>query len=277
MVIKQLLATLHYLSIDICFSAVVLSAFICQLFGIEIKVAEMTVLWLSVFVFYNLDHLIDARFTKAKVLTPRRLFFVKRRGIIITLLALSLTALLILIPLLPFRLILVGLIVTAFITAYFASLRLAGSSIYHKEISGALVYAMGIFVIPYSYVTSANYFYLAILFAQISLLAFLNLLVIAYFDRHNDMQDGQMSILTTVGEKLGFKLINLVGLLSILLVTAVLVTFGNFVPVSSQVVILAITLLTTWIPYQGNWMYHGNRYRILGDSALFLPIIYLIG
>lgn len=268
---------LQFLSIDICLGTVVLSAFIGEILSVQFSVIEYTALALSVFLIYNADHLLDIKKTNRKDLSIRRYFFLKYRYVITVALAIVSIILLFTLQFLPVSVVENGLFLTLLVVIYFLSIHLVSKKFYHKEVSAAIIYTLGIFVLPYSHLNAKPNVEFFLLMIQIFLLAFLNLLVFSKYDKANDLMAKQPSLATSIDNESMTVLIRALGVINFVLpLTLIIYSVQIGQSILPQLLILMMCLGTILISSFMHVFRKSDLYRTIGDTLFILPILYFL-
>ncbi len=268
---------LNALSIDVVAGAVVCALFFAKLLQSELPVVVLVTLALAVWSVYCMDHLWDARRSPNPTLTFRHYFHKSYRKLLTTVLVVVLILGIVLFWCLPDPVKSMGFILTLSILIYFlTSFFWASKPVYHKELLIAFAYSFGVILGPFALrqtpITAPH----LLIFIQFTTLAFSNLLLFSYFDTKSDTEQNFGSLSRSIGKK-NTRLI-IVMLLTLLVVTTIigfLIWFDQVLIRQSQWVLALMTVplivTLTWQSYFGQ----SDRYRILGDTSFFIPLLIL--
>jgi len=132
-----------------------------------------------------------------------------------------------------------------------------------KELYVAIIYTSGILLVPFITIEMIDY----VIFFQLLLLTFLNLITFSWFEREDDFKDGFISIASVVGNSTLRRLIILISLAGI--VVTLLSTFSElYIYFTIAFLLFAILMIAS------AWAQKSLRYRTLGDGIFILPIIF---
>ncbi len=261
------------LSLDVVLGAIVLSRFIAWYLGASFSWIIDISLGLAVWVIYTWDHLSDA--TKVSLpSTDRHKFHKKYRRVLTIFLIAAVLCGSSLMLFLPYRTLQFGIFSGGLVLIYFLLIQL-WPKFHYKEILSALVYSIGVFVGPVSMYGGKLYLIDAVIFFQVLLIAFFNLLVFSDYEREKDQRDGHLSLVLHLGEKYDKVIVSLLllqGLLSIWVFTAGL----SSTLVVVEVIFLLMHLVLISIHFKQEFFSHKEKYRVLGDAIFFLPLPILL-
>lgn len=260
---------LNILSIDVAAGAVIGALFFAKIFAVSILPYGLTSLGLTVWVIYTADHLLDARNVAQTASSERHRFHQKYFKWLLAALAIGVlidTAQLFFIREIVF---IEGLGLAGIIFIYFLiqrSLKLM------KEVTGSILYAGGVLLIPWSIKTNAVTIFQLILIAQFVLTALLNLLLFSWFDKKQDEQDRHSSFATVMGEEPTKK--SIIGLFFVqAFLSSVLLVIAQE---RASLVLIMMNLLLLLIFVNKKYFEFNDRYRLLGDAVFLLPAIYVL-
>ncbi|GCC51297.1 hypothetical protein SanaruYs_15200 [Chryseotalea sanaruensis] len=221
---------------------------------------------LSVWIIYTVDHLLDARNVKGSASATRHRFHQHHFK---TLLAILLVAIAVVIVLLFFIRIQVlhgGLILIGAVALYLLLHRYLKIP---KEMLISILYTCGV-LLPSYMVTRLSFQeipYTIVLMFMLS--AFTNLLVFSWYDYEKDKRDGFRSVAITLGKSRTQIMVWLVG--SIALVLVMLATDRIAAIIIFSVILIQLVLIS--FP---SFFTQQESYRLLGDAAFMLPLLYLL-
>ncbi len=257
---------------DVALGAVVFSASIANMLQVSVPEIVYVELALAVWSIYTWDHLKDA----ASVDNPstyRHLFhkiYAKELHIAL-LIALLLGA--ILIYYLPVQTVYMGIMLCVFVLLYFILIHFQ-NQFYHKELFIAVLYALGVFLGPYSCaVHPVNLISLSISFVMTLLIAFINLLMFSDFEKKSDIEDGHPSLAIVLGSKVKPLMIALFLSLTVILVNSF---YLSLLPLNMVYCYGLMIAVLGGIYYTKKISLNHDYYRILGDGIFFIPLIFLV-
>jgi len=269
----RILSLFRILSLDIVAGACIGALFIAHYIGVDLSSSVVIVLGICVWSIYTIDHLLDARKLRLHANTCRHRFHQKY---FTQLLILNLVAIIVGCVLaigLPLQTLIVGMVLTLLVVAYFIILNSTEIRI-PKEFMGGLIYAVGIFIAP---VTTPNYQFdvgIILIFAEFLTIAWMNLVLFSLMEVDVDILDGHQSITRKWGKKRVSYLINYMFLgFIILILFSLLISMGGF---PTYQFLLAVMGSTLYLIFLGRKFFKvRERYRIIGDAVFLIPLIVL--
>ncbi len=277
---RKVFRYIQFLSLDVVLGAILSSMFIAALIGVSLTTEILIGLGIAIWLIYTADHLIDAKKIKGEAINPRHAFHQKHFKSIATI---GLIAILIgtwNISFLPLETVKFGGILTFCVAVYFVTIRLADrKSLWHKEMSAAMIYSFGIFAGPLS--LSGDIPYSTIfLFVQFSIIVILNLFIFPIFEVESDRKDDMKSLAITVGVKRLKGVINFLFVL-VFIFTAIgmlelpMLSRGNNWFLGQVIMLLMMGVLLSLMIWPSFFIKH-NRYRLFGDGVFYFPLIMLL-
>ena len=268
---------LQILSLDIVGGALLCAWMIASYMGIKLPGAVYACLGLGVFGIYTLDHLLDVRRAYTAVSSTRHKFFMLYRDGMWLLWGIAVVTTLILLFWLPLPTIILGAVVTALTITYLYTINsrpyLAGRL---KEVSAALIYALGVFTGPISLANGygADVYWL---FMQFILIALINLYLFSYLEVEVDEAAEYPSLMRTLGTAYSIGLIGLVILIAATSIPVGICLFGSQAGFIKVEVVLVLMLLSLAVIYFSPSRFRsGQVYRMLGDAVFFYPALLLL-
>jgi hypothetical protein len=253
---------------DVAAGAVTGALFFAKIFDVVILLSGMVSLGLTVWIIYTIDHLIDARRITQMASTERHRFHQLNFNVLFVLLMIATVidgSQLLFIRRTVF---LEGLGLAIVIVVYFLLQRYLK---FLKELIGALLYAGGVLLIPFSVKTSALSTTQSLLIGQFVITALINLLLFSWFDKSQDEQDSHSSFATIMG---GDATKNFLRALFILQSVLAFVQLTSSEFKSTGIIVLMNALLLV-IFLNRKYFETDDRYRLLGDAVFFVPLIYV--
>lgn len=267
--ITELYQYFRWLSLDIVLGAVFILAFLENVYHVQFTLSVYFALSSAIWLIYTCDHLIDAK--RVVILSNERHRFHQRNFI-----SLVLTGGLVLIfallnaSILPEPILRAGALLSAFCMSYLL-LVFVFKKLWIKEVLVAVVYAVGIFLAPLT--TKVNISVTDImLIAQLTLIAFLNLMIFSYYDAERDARDGFNSLVLRLGMKVSSILIQTFSLVSIVGAFTFFIVYSSNI----QMLYLWMTLLLYFLHMIPQVFATNDRYRMIGDGVFFLPAVFLL-
>jgi hypothetical protein len=196
------------LSLDVILGILASQFIVAQAFNIALQSYHVFALLCAVGFIYSVDHLFDLKKIKEIPVNPRRKFHYEHQGLL-KILALVYGAIgLACMTLLEKEVLYSGLFLFTSISIYLVMV-LKSKTTKQKELFVAILYALGIFLIPFSkafhqgfewhQLLSFEFLYASSLLIQYLLLALLNLFVFSFFEINYDLEDSQSSLF--IGDK----------------------------------------------------------------------------
>jgi len=269
---SRIIQFVQNLSLDITAGAMISCWFIGDFLGLEMPPGIIAGLGIAIWLIYTADHLLDARKATAGIVNPRHQFHRKYEKYILALVVLVFGLGVYNTFLLPVKTIYYGLILVGLSGLYFLYLKVSTNQRY-KELFAALVYTAGLFTGPLSLANSIGW-PIAVLGALFFLLALANLMILPWFERDMDVQQGIKSIATRRGGKVVENQARVALAISYVLILIVVMLTSEFDQAAIVFVGMSSALLAliTWprlfIKYQ--------LYRIVGDGVFFLPALAIL-
>ena len=266
----EIVKYIRWLSLDIVLGGVIFLNFI----GDQLKVAVPTVVSLAlavcIWLIYTLDHQRDVTL-KSHQKGARRIFHKKnQRAIVLTALFVGLFGL-VLLYFLPMDLVQWGILV-ALVCLVYLILSAGLSSLLVKEVMVALLYGGGIFLFPLIQIDPLEGIH-GLLFIQLSLLAFVNIVLISTFELEEDRFNGFASLSLSMGKRRTSQL--LVGLLMISALSNIIIAYYHPYFIHLELIYLFAALQLIIILLRPAWFISAERYRIYADAIFFYPLIFL--
>lgn len=236
---------LSAVSLDVVAGACILCAFISSYVGVELTLIPMLGLAISLWVIYTTDHLIDAKKINHSASTFRHRFHQKHfKAILCAVIMVGLVGICI-IPFIPRPTFIAGVIIALIVLIYFLVLGYTRNRLfyYFKDITVALVYTAGVFVVPLTAGDERPDFGVYFLFFQISLLALSNLLVFSLFEIKQDQQDGHASLGRLLGPQRTQNLSWIALLSSLVFILLALIFFKGWLEIQMNILIMNVILM----------------------------------
>jgi 4-hydroxybenzoate polyprenyltransferase len=256
---------LNTLSIDVMLGSVCGALMFAKMLQVTLLPYGIAALALSVWIIYTTDHLIDAKDVTGSASTTRHRFHQQHFKILLMMLLAAIGAVVVLLFFIRVQVLHGGLLLMGAVSLYLLLHRYLKIP---KEILISMLYTCGV-LLPSFMVTTLSWQALplaSIIMFMLSALA--NLLVFSWYDYEKDKQDGFKSMAITLGKGSTQMIVWLIGLTSIFLCwlakdsTAALLIFAM---IALQVVLISAPL----------FFVKQERYRLVGDAAFMLPLLYL--
>lgn len=267
---------LNIFSLDVALGAIICACAIADPLQFDIPADALISLGLCVWLIYTADHLMDAQRIKCKASTLRhylhQVFFKKILLVFCSISALGLVSLFFL----PASVIRNGSLLFLLVLVYFLIMKYLKRWFIPKELLIALIYAAGIFLIPFSLYKPEFDYFMLFLFIQFLLLALVNLLLLAYIEYSSDQKDGHVSFPLFIGLKKTNIILWCLLLLEYGLILFFIVFSVNADFIALQWVLMAMTFILNLIFIFPSLFRPHDRYRILGDAVFLFPVVLLV-
>jgi hypothetical protein len=237
--------------------------------------AAYSALMLTVWLIYTLDHLIDAIRIPHQAHTARHRFHQQyfKTLVIISFLVLMIDIVCVsyLNPVIFYQGFIVSLLVAGHLLfGFFEAIK--KWRFFQKEGRIAFIYTLGVSFAPFSIAEHWEFTQSFPIRLQVFLIAFVNLLLISYFEADSDQADRQASLALQIGkQQLKYLIISLIifqFLAAFILIFIVLYTKPLFSVIPSLMMLcLALTFISR------HFTQHFERYRALSDAVFFFPFL----
>jgi len=274
---RKSLKYIQYLSLDVVLGAIISSLFIAKLLNVSLGNSTLIGLGIAIWLIYTTDHLLDAKSIKGVATNPRHAFHQKYFNIIASLSGIVFCLGIWNIFSLPLETIKFGGILIFCVGIYFFTIRMVDRpSLWHKELSAALIYCFGVFAGPLSLAEGISYSVI-LLFCQFLIIVTLNLLIFPIYEMETDKNDQMKSLAISVGLKTIHKIIKSLFILSLILALIGLIKVNPFHIGSDwlhgqYILLLMLGVLQSLVLWP-HLFKQSNRYRIIGDSIFYLPAL----
>ncbi|MFT6866492.1 MAG: 4-hydroxybenzoate polyprenyltransferase [Cyclobacteriaceae bacterium] len=266
--IQRVYKYFRWLSLDIVLGAIVFLAYLGKYYSLSFSLHIYFALASAVWLIYTVDHLIDST---VSVRSERRYFHKKKAQMIILVASIVLILALINIYFLPETLIRYGAILASACVSYLSIIYFF-RKLWFKEILVSLGYSCGIFLAPLALKGDINGSDIFLVF-QLFLLALINLSIFSYFDIENDQLEKFESLVSKWNTSIIKKFIYVLCFLSFILGVY---GFSLLTTADVQSIYLIMSLVLVVIFAFPNFFKRNERFRVLGDGAFFIPIIFLL-
>ncbi|HQQ96255.1 MAG TPA: hypothetical protein PLX35_03285 [Cyclobacteriaceae bacterium] len=252
-------------SIDVAVGAVVSATVAMRLRGVVPDGVILTVMGLTVWIIYAIDHLMDIKKLVKPASSERHLFFQQHATVLTRLMAFFLFVDGLLVLWLPVRVVIIGAILGAISLLYLLMQhRLRGI----KEIFGAMLFTAGAWlpaiVLGSTRIRVLDYFAMVIFL----LIALLNLLVFSRHDEAEDRSDQRTSAATQLGKKRLDKWIRLVWISQLFIC---MIAWYNFKHIEELWVLYLMNILLLLVDIFEPVLRRWQIYRTAADAVFWLP------
>lgn len=255
---------LNLLSIDVALGAVCSALFFSKVFGVLILPYGLVALALTVWIIYTVDHLLDARKVSRKASTKRHQFHQRNATVLFGLVLVAIGINCVLMYFIRKPVFMGGVFLIASVGLY---LLVQQYMKVFKEIVIALLYTLGVALIPMTVTDITIEAWPWVLLVQFFLTALGNLLMFAWFDHEHDLRDQHGSFVTIVGETRS-RYVTWIVLLAAINLTA----FSE--DLVASFIVLISNLVLAMIFRSPVYFRQHDRFRLLGDAVFFIPLLY---
>jgi hypothetical protein len=271
--ISQLYAIFQALSLDVVVGAGVGTAAVARYLGMALPPSVLLALASATWLIYTVDHLLDAQRLGLSAQTFRHGFHYRYRRPLRVIVAILLIVNGFNLLHLPAPVLKAGGLATVAVGAYFGLLSLArGRPSWFKELTIAFLYTAGVFLGPLSLATWPWPPLTGLLLLEYFLLAWLNLLLFAWYDRAADEYQQHTSLVRQWGADRVRRLsYGLAGLLLGLASLGLLMTQGAGLAARFQACVLLMATGLAAVCHFPDFFGLRHRYRVLGDAVFLLP------
>lgn len=259
----------RWLSLDIAVGAIFFLAYLEQYYQCDLPWSVYFALASAIWLIYTSDHLIDA-WKVQKPSNDRHRFHRDHFRSLILVAGVVLILSLLNIHYLPIAIIKVGAMLSAVCVAYLMLVYFF-KKLWVKEILVAVVYATGIFLGPLT-IKGQILAQDLLLLGELSVIAFLNLIVFSYYDAARDERDGFNSIVLRLGSKYSKMLIHSTALAIIGFSGSLAIVEGASIHLLYTC--MGITLYSVYL-LPGVYMTE-DRFRTVGDGVFYLPAVFML-
>ncbi|MBV6648002.1 MAG: hypothetical protein KI790_21250 [Cyclobacteriaceae bacterium] len=258
---------------DIVLGAIVVCAYVARELRVTMPWECYVALGLAIWLIYTIDHFLDTQ--KVEQLATARHRFLREHSLFLQwLCVLILVAGSILAFRLPREIIFwalgMGLCsITYLLIAFWRR------SFLLKEVLVAIIYSSGVLLAPYVIAVDTLTFAMFLTFLELLLLALINLLIFAFLEYDQDKAYGFHSIVQSIGLRKTYRLIWIIILLTFLLAFFDLSIMDIETRVSPVPFIVMLSIFAL-IFAKKDYFANQERYRIIGDGAFLVPIIFLL-
>lgn len=252
------------LSVDVAMGAVCSAIFFSHVFFVELRVAGLMALGITVWIIYTVDHLLDAGKLKRTAVTERHKFHQDYKGLLWIGVALAISSIMVLIFFMRRPVLIWGLTGGVLMVVY---LLVQQYLHFLKEVLIAVLYTCGLMLPSMALTPLALNDWPWLFMTLFCLTALINLLLFSWFDIENDRVQGASSLATA----LGYKTIRVV--ITLLFISIAVGIF--YLPELNQQLLLLLmngVLLILFVFH--NQVRTKEMFRIWGDFVFMFPVLF---
>ena len=273
--VRRLFAAGRALSLDVAVGAVAGGAMASHVTGDELPWTWWPVLAASVWAAYTADHLADARRSGDRCRAHRHRLHRDRAGALaIALTTVTAAALALALATLPADALAVGTALVVSVGVHVVLAQRERGPLVPKEVAAAGIYAAGLWSIP---IVVADHPPAAVggLVTLHAVAAFQNLGVNAWFELEQDRADRVRSLARSLGRPALGRLLSVVAVVGAAVGVAGAVSARSPSVAAAFAILAALQVVPVAILLAARVTGRNERYRVLGDLALFAPLIVL--
>jgi len=263
------------LSLDVVVGALAVGLFAVTLLNVHPNPVWWIILPLAVWTVYTSDHLIDGFSQNKKGSIYRHWFHFRHRNILIpAIIITSVIAGILTLIYLEMAILKWGLVLSAMISVYFLiifSFKKKGYLYFQKELFIAFAYTAGIFLAPLVWYGQIPCFSKIIPIFILFILAWVETVMISYFDYNLDVSDENISFSVQYGKQKTRKVLILILIVTALLIMAFLFPLHkikDFIPLLIELVMTIILFIVVYTP---EYFQRNHRYRWIGEIVFWMP------
>lgn len=256
---------LSNLSIDVACGSVVLALFFADVFRSAIKPHGLAVLFLTVWVIYTTDHLIDSRNVKHEASSNRHQFHQRHFRTIAVFVVVAVCVIILLLFFVRTPIVLSGMVLAMLVVVYLLINQLTSS---FKEFLVAMLYTCGVALPAFAVSARIMSTESSLFIMEVFLLAWINLLLFSLYDQYRDRRDGFSSFVVIHGEKFSLTVLALL----FVVLAAVLLYHLIALPSLHAFVIMMMALTLAAIFIFRKTFADSDRYRFVGDLIFLYPL-----
>lgn len=267
---------IRLLSLDVATGACICAGFFARYAGLQISLTVYLALFMTVFLIYTVDHLLDAFSVGKNASIERHQWHFEHAHSLWPLCVVIAGSLAILTFSLPTEIIKYGMHLAGLVFIYFViSQTKRLKRVIPKEAIIAALYSAGVFLPIYALQSyfSIQLMCLAFLFF---LLSYANLIIISLIEFENDKSQKMVSIATQFGKKTTGLIIQTVFVLMLVVLIVSVILFqnvGNFIDYAEVLMLMwALMYLVYW---KRQYLIPEELYRVLGDTVFLLPAFFM--
>ncbi len=272
-----ILEKIQFLSIDVVIGAVAVGYMATRLLEVGATPMWWLILPMAVWVTYSLDHIIDSIKKKNEAAIERHRFhYTNRKPIIIIVTLVGLITAILSLLYLENQILTDGIALAIIISFYFLLqyfLNTWKSALLPKELIIAAIYTSGIFLAPLIWYDMDPSYSIIVVIFSIFMLAWLEGIMISWFDYDKDIKDGHTSFTVIIGKKKTRRFLIVAHMLLEILIIAALILVSDRIVFYSLLIILIMNLLLGLIIMYPNKFIKNNYYILLGETVFFLPFL----
>lgn len=257
---------LSWLSIDVAVGAVCSSVWFAAFFGVKPGGIAFTVLGLTVWIIYTLDHLMDARTIKSPANAKRYQFHQQYFSIIGIVWMLAIVCDGVLVFFVRKEILFDGIWLSALVVIYFLFHRYFG---FLKEFTIAILYSVGVLLPVLNSIPAITSEWSVIL--SFFLTALINILLFSWFDHDADVCDGQQSFAIVFGRRHTQQFIKMLFIIQVILQPVII--YWSETP--SAILLLSMNGVLLFISYNAARLKKNDTFRLAGDAVFFFPAVAL--
>lgn len=259
---------LSILSIDVAVGAVCSSVWFTAFFDVTPGGIAFTVLGLTVWIIYTLDHLMDARTIKSPANAKRYQFHQQHFSIIGVVWMLAIVCDGVLVFFMREEILYDGLWLSALVIIYFLFHRYVG---FLKEFTIAVLYTVGVLLPTLSLKSAPPVASEWVVLSSFLLTALTNILMFSWFDHDADIGDGQQSFAIVFGRRHTQQFVSMLFIAQAILQLIIIYWVGA----APVILLLSMNSVLLFIFFYAERLKKNDTFRLAGDAVFFFPAVAL--
>lgn len=268
------------LSFDVIIGVLATALFAIKLLNLEANNVWWLILVMATWSFYTVDHLIDGAKSKNNAVIFRHRFHYKYFiPLIISALLSGLSALILSIIFLDFKIVVYGLIIGLLAVIYFLILIFKAKKptiLIQKELIIAFVYVAGIWVAPLFWHNSMPNTFILIVIPIFFLLAWAEGIMASYFDFENDQKENQSSFTILIGKKKTRRFLIFFHLLIFVIIKISVFYISTNTEFAAMLIMALMNISLLLVILNPKYFIKNEKYQILGEIVFWLPVAIFI-
>lgn len=283
---KQKESTYHFfeyiniLSIDVVAGSVLVGLFACKILDVEPQKWWLVIIALTVWVMYTADHLIDAWNKENSIIIRHQFHFDNMKYILPVWIIIAISCIVLSLIMLESKVIYMGLLLGFCTILYFGMIYFNKEKrpfLLQKELFIALIYIFGIWLAPIVWYGKSPNGAIILIIANLTLLAWVEGIIISWFEYYEDTVDKHVSFTVLFGKKISkrfiYILLSLVSVFSIIGVFIIAETTKTQMAFGIEFLIGIVLALLISFPKKFK---KDEIYRYIGESSFLLPGLLLL-
>lgn len=265
------------LSIDVVIGTIAIGCMAVKLLNVSANPYWWIILPLAVWSIYTTDHIIDSFKNKGNAIIVRHKFhYIHRKALLVIVIITTMICVVLSFAFFETVIIYYGLLLSMITALYFILIHVFKNKktlLLQKEFIIAGIYTYGIFLAPLFWYGSIPSYSIIVMILIIFVLAWLEGIMVSWFDYDNDLKDGHTSFSVLKGKKFTRYFLIASHLILAIFTIILLMFVKNQVIFISLVITLIMNLILATIILLPTRFSQQNSYALLGEAVFFLPFL----